>query len=163
MCCLPRPGVHFLPMPNIASLLKDEIVRLARKTVRAETEPLRKSVGVLRAEVTALKKRTQDAETQLRKFNKLFAGQAPRASGAAHEQEQDSGSVRFSAKGLASNRKRLGLSAEEFGRLVGVSGQTIYHWEDGSAKPRAKSLAAVAALRVFGKKAATAKLAELSD
>jgi hypothetical protein len=36
--------------------------------------------------------------------------------------------VRFSAMGLASNRKRLGLSTEAFGRLVGATGQGVYAW-----------------------------------
>ena len=32
-------------MPNIASLLKDEITRLARKEIRAATEPMRKQLA----------------------------------------------------------------------------------------------------------------------
>ena len=42
-------------MTNIASLLKAEMSRLARKEVRAETASLKKSVGIYRAEIAALK------------------------------------------------------------------------------------------------------------
>jgi DNA-binding XRE family transcriptional regulator len=69
--------------------------------------------------------------------------------------------LRFTAKGLASQRSRLGLSAHECGLLVGASGQSIYNWEDGKARPRAKHLQALAALRGMGKKEAAARLSEL--
>ena len=68
---------------------------------------------------------------------------------------------KFSPKGLLAKRKRLGLSAAEFGKLVGVTGQTIYKWEKGLSKPRDKQLAALAAVRNMGKKEALARLKEL--
>jgi DNA-binding XRE family transcriptional regulator len=61
--------------------------------------------------------------------------------------------------GLASHRKRLDLSAENLGKLLGVSGQTIYHWEAGKARPRASQMPAIAALRKLGKRTALAVLA----
>jgi DNA-binding transcriptional regulator YiaG len=69
--------------------------------------------------------------------------------------------LRFSAKGLASQRRRLGLSALDIGLLVGTSGQSIYNWEEGTARPRAKYLPAIAALRTMGKKEAAERLALL--
>jgi DNA-binding XRE family transcriptional regulator len=57
--------------------------------------------------------------------------------------------TRFSAKSLASQRRRLKLSADRLGLLVGVSGQSIYNWEQGSATPHAKYLPAVAALKTL--------------
>jgi DNA-binding transcriptional regulator YiaG len=69
--------------------------------------------------------------------------------------------LRFSAKGLASQRQRLALSAEDCGLLLGTSGQSVYNWETGKARPRAKYLPAIAALRSMGKKAAAAQLAQL--
>jgi hypothetical protein len=38
------------------------------------------------------------------------------------------GKVRFVADGLKSQRSRLGLSAADYGRLVGVSAQSVYNW-----------------------------------
>jgi len=43
-------------MPSIASVLKSEMVRVARKEVRGETLGLKKSVGTCRAEIAALKR-----------------------------------------------------------------------------------------------------------
>ena len=147
-------------MANIASLLKSEIARVARKQARGETLGLKKSVGTSRSEIVALKRRVQALESELRRLAKAAARAAPSAA-AADEGEPAQRALRFSAKGLVSQRKRLGLSAHECGLLVGASGQSIYNWEDGKARPRAKHLSALAALRTMGKKEAAARLAEL--
>jgi predicted transcriptional regulator len=144
-------------MPNIASILKSEIARVARKEVRAGTEQLKKAATAYRSEIAALKRRCQTLEQQLRSVSRSGRKAAPAAEAA-----QDGGTqLRFSAKGLASQRRRLGLSAHDCGLLVGASGQSIYKWEDGSARPRAKNVAAIAALRTMGKKEAAARLAGL--
>jgi len=62
---------------------------------------------------------------------------------------------------MAANRKRLGLSAADFGLLIGASGQSVYAWEAGKTRPNADSLAAIAALRGIGKRAVEARLAAL--
>ena len=80
---------------------------------------------------------------------------------AATAADEEATSFRFSAKSLISQRRRLGLSAADCGLLVGASGLSIYKWEGGQARPRAKFLAAIAALRSMGKKEAAAKLEQL--
>lgn len=57
---------------------------------------------------------------------------------------------RFSPTRLAAHRAKLGLSAASYGQLVGVSGQTIYHWEQGKARPRTAQLESLAAARDLG-------------
>jgi DNA-binding XRE family transcriptional regulator len=37
--------------------------------------------------------------------------------------------MRFVAKGFKSLRQRLGFSAAQIGKLLGVSEQSIYNWE----------------------------------
>jgi DNA-binding transcriptional regulator YiaG len=141
-------------MPNIAIVLKSEISRVARKEVRGETAELKKTVSAYRSEITALKRRTQALEQQLQRLSK-----ASRSSSPSDKREEAPGkALRFSAKGLASLRRRLGLSAADCGLLVGASGQSIYAWEDGKARPRAKHLPALAALRTTGKREALARL-----
>jgi DNA-binding transcriptional regulator YiaG len=144
------------PMPNLASTLKSEIARVARKEVRGETLGLKKAVSAYRAEIAALKRRAQALEQELRRLSKASAKAAPVAADEAPSQ-----TLRFSAKGLASQRQRLGLSAEDCGLLLGASGQSIYNWEQGRARPRAEFLPAIAALRTMGKREASARLASL--
>jgi DNA-binding transcriptional regulator YiaG len=66
----------------------------------------------------------------------------------------EAGNPKFSAKGLQSLRKRLGLSAKECGAFVGVTGWTIGNWERGKARPRGEQIAAVAEIRRIGKREA---------
>ncbi|NCV62600.1 MAG: XRE family transcriptional regulator, partial [Betaproteobacteria bacterium] len=48
--------------------------------------------------------------------------------------------------------QKLDLSANEMGALLGVTGQSVYKWEKGTARPRASQLKAIAAVRKMGKK-----------
>lgn len=144
-------------MPNIAALLKSEIVRIARKEVRAETKALKKAVGTYRSEIAELKKRAHALEQELRRVGKA----AQKAAPAVAEVEAEGPVLRFSAKGFASQRKRLGLSAADCGLLLGASGLSVYKWESGQSRPRAKFLPAIAAFRSLGKKEAVSRLEAL--
>jgi DNA-binding transcriptional regulator YiaG len=134
-------------MSNIATVLKDEIIRLARKETRNETEKLRKASTQYRAEIAALKKRTVALEQQLSRLEKAN-GQKREAPA----QPEDTAKARFTAKGFKSLRKRLGLSATEIGQLLDVSTPTIYNWEAGNASPREKQLTKIVMLRGMGKR-----------
>jgi DNA-binding transcriptional regulator YiaG len=52
----------------------------------------------------------------------------------------------------------VGLSASDYGRLVGVTPLTIYNWEKGKSKPRPKQLAAWGQIRGLGKREARRRL-----
>lgn len=141
-------------MPNIASVLKAEIVRVARKEVRSEIDSLRKASATYRSEIAALKRRAQGLEQELRRL-----GKAVPSAPAKPDADPSNGKTRFSAKGLVTLRQRLGLSAHDLGLLVGASGQSVYNWETGEVRPREKHLPAIAALRTLGKKELAARLA----
>ncbi|MCC8363612.1 helix-turn-helix domain-containing protein [Lysobacter sp. A6] len=138
-------------MANIATLLKSEITRLARKEVKAQIEALRKSGASYRRDIAALKRQVTDIQRQLAVATRSSKRAAPSES-------TESAKVRFSAKGLKSHRAKLGLSAGDYGRLAGVSGQSVYGWETGKTMPRASQVAALAALRGLGKREAMALL-----
>jgi DNA-binding transcriptional regulator YiaG len=140
-------------MPNIATALKQEISRIARREVRGETSALKKAVTTSRAEIAALKRRAQALEQQIRRMAKANGKAATESGG-----EAPLAKSRFSAKGLASQRKRLGLSASDAGLLVGASAQSIYNWEQGKARPLARHLPAIAALKGIGKREAAVVL-----
>jgi DNA-binding transcriptional regulator YiaG len=144
-------------MPNIATILKEEIARVARKEVRGETQRLKKSSTHYRADIAALKRRILTLEQQLARLSK---GGANKSSPVASK--ESSANLRFSAKGLATQRKRLELSAAEMASLLGVSAQSIYKWETGKARPRASQLPAIAKMRELGKRAAATRLSALA-
>ena len=137
-------------MPNIASVLKDEISRISRKEMRRETSSLKKSSTTHRSEIAALRRRVQELERQLRRASRRVEPAAP----AAANEDSVSPGTRFSARSMASQRKRLGLSAAECGLLIGASAQSIYNWEEGKARPRAQHLPAIFALRNLGRRQA---------
>lgn len=144
-------------MPNFASVLKEEIIRLARKEIRQELERLKKASSQYRTEITALKRQVASLEKQVARLEKAVTKSAP--SGGAEAKDR----IRFSAKGLAAHRARLGLSAQDAGLLLGVSAQTVYNWEAGKTRPREGQLPAIAALRAMGKRAALAQIAQGSE
>lgn len=150
-------------MPNIASVFKAEITRLARKEVRENSDGLKKAVAAHRAEIADLKRRIRTLEATVKRIARspIASPVRSRRSAPGEAAESDSTGLRFRAKGMAANRKRLGMSASDFGLLVGTTGQSIYAWEAGKAKPRPQALAAIAALRGIGKREAEAKLATL--
>lgn len=141
-------------MTNFATQLKSEIQRIARKEIRSETSSLRKSATTYRAEIAALKRRVSTLEADLKKVSKSVS---TRPAG-----PEESASLRWRAPGFASLRKKLALSAGDMGKLLGVTGATVYAWEAGKSKPRATQLAAIARVRKLGKRAAAELLATLS-
>jgi DNA-binding transcriptional regulator YiaG len=141
-------------MPNIAAVLKTEIARIARKEVRAEMASLKKTAASHRSNIASFKRRIQDLEQQLRR-----SGETRPHAAAVVETDASSSKTRYSAKSLASQRKRLGLSAGDLGLLLGVSTQSIYNWEEGKARPLARHLPALAALKSLGKKDAALHVA----
>jgi DNA-binding transcriptional regulator YiaG len=149
-------------MPDIASVFKAEITRLARKELRGDSGGLKKTVAAQRADIADLKRRVQALEAMVRRLAKSLDAEQKRSRPAPSEAaESEPSSLRFRAAGMAANRKRLGLSAADFGLLVGATGQSIYAWEAGKTKPRPQALAAIAALRGIGKREVEAKLEAL--
>ena len=140
-------------MPNLASILKNEILRLARKEVRQAVEGLKKASAQYRSDIAALKRQVAALEKQAGHTEK----KAVKGSGPASEGEPST-KFRFSAKRLAAQRKKLGLTAAEMGTLIGVSAQTVYNWEAEKSRPRQQQLAALAAVRGLGKRAIKARL-----
>ena len=140
-------------MPNVASVLRSEISRLARKEVRQEVGPLKKTTAELRRSVSTLKK---EVATLQRKVRALEKQEKRRLE--VVPKEGTAKAIRFSPKWVKADRQRLGLSAKNYGALVGVSSLTIYSWESGKSKPRAERLAAWAEIRGIGKREAQRRL-----
>lgn len=141
-------------MANLATVLKAEIARLARKETKVQLEPLRKANAGYRRDIAALKREVAALSKQVKSGPRPSRAEKAAASTAGG----DAPRVRFQAKGLKSHREKLGLSAAEYGQLAGVSGQSIYNWEAGKTVPRQTQVAALAALRGMGKREAAKRL-----
>jgi DNA-binding transcriptional regulator YiaG len=141
-------------VPNIAGVLKEEIRRLAKKEIRAQVSTTKQAVVRYRGEIAKLKRTLAHQERDIKSLKQQQQHDQPPA------EETPSDSIRFSARSVKAQRARLGLSADAYGKLVGVSGLTVYKWEHGASRPRKAQLAALVAVRGIGKRAALLKLAE---
>lgn len=138
-------------MPNIASVLKSEFARVARKEVRAELEALKKSSSQHRAALAAVRRQVEGLQRELKRLTKDQASRRdPERSGSA-EPKLDATPRRFSAARLAAHRSKLQISASSYGKLLGLSGQTIYNWEQGKSRPSAPQIQQLAVLKERGK------------
>jgi len=143
---------------TLATALKDEIRRLARKELKTQSGPTAQAVARHRREIAQLKRQLREQEKQIA-F--LVARERKRIDEPDVAKDLDSG-ARFSARSVRAQRKRTGLSAADYAKLVGVSALTIYNWEQEKSRPRKEQLASLVSLRGIGKREAQAKLGLLN-
>ncbi len=141
-------------MPNLQSVLRQEIRRLARKEVRSELDATRKAVAQHRREIAQLKRRNTALE---RTVSYLQSRETTRMKDRPLRAEPPKG-TRFSVRSLRAQRRRSGLSQKDYASLAGVSTQTIYNWESGGTKPGGRHLAMLVSLRGIGKREAKKRL-----
>ncbi len=143
-------------MANFAKALKEEISRISRREGRALTAKLNRASAQYRRDLAALKRQIAQ---QSRKLAFLEGQERKRVAKPVADLPEDAANgVRFQARGLKSHRAKTGLSAADYGKLIGVSGQSIYMWEQGKTLPRKKQIAALASLRGLGKRQAMQRL-----
>lgn len=146
-------------MPNLAATLKEEIRRLAKKEIKAETGTTKQAVAQYRRDIAKLKRSLQ---AQQKEINALKSQQRKHTAKPQADEEAVE-SARFSSKSVRSQRNRLGLSAPDYAKLVGVSPLTIYNWEKGKNRPQTAQLAALVAVRGIGKREALQRLEAISE
>lgn len=146
-------------MASFVDALRDEVRRLARKEIKAETGTTAQAVARHRREIASLKRQLREQEKRVA----FLESQERRRLAKPEVDVDESERVRFSARSVKAQRRRTGLSAADYGKLVGVSALTVYNWEQGKTRPRPQQLAALVALRGIGKREALAKLELLAN
>ena len=106
-------------MPNLAQTLKSEIRRLAKSEIKKENQKLKEDSARYRKDIADLKRQVADLTREM----KFLKGQEQKRMG-QQPSEEAAEDVRFSPKWLKSHRQKLGLSQEQYGKLVGVSATT---------------------------------------
>ena len=147
-------------MPNLAAVLKAEIVRLARRSTRPFYVPLKKDIVALKHALTQQKRLT----SQLQRDNaRLLADLNNRLAVPSTASETEVQHARMSPRLIRSQRARLGLSQDAFAELVDVSAGAVMAWESGRSKPRAAAKAMLVAVRKLGKREARQRLEALAE
>ena len=145
-------------MANLISALKSEIVRLARKEVKAATESLHRPSVAARSAIADLNRRVVVLEKECKRLNALLATAptpAPQSDPAPVNAKNW-----VSGKGIRSLRRKLGLSQAEFAKLVGVTSKAVGLWEGkpGVLRMRDATKASVMAVRGIGAREAKRRL-----
>jgi DNA-binding transcriptional regulator YiaG len=135
-------------MGKMEQSIKSEIIRLARKEMRATCLPLAREVRHLKRLVSELRRtvrplKTLGAELETRRAAELSKLQAP--------PEEVRGS-RLSALLIRKLRTRLDLSQGGLAVLVGVSGAAVASWEQDKSRPSGHNKEALVALRKLGRR-----------
>ena len=142
-------------MPNFATAIKDEIRGLAKREIKVDSSSTKAAVAQFRRDIAKLKRQMRAQEKEIA----FLKSQEQKRLGQPQPIEEDElEGVRFSARSAKAQRERLGLSQQNYAKLVGVSSVTIYNWESANSRPRNEQLAALVAVRGIGKREAMAKL-----
>jgi DNA-binding transcriptional regulator YiaG len=146
-------------MPNVISVLKEEICRLAKKEIKADTSATKRAVAQYRRDIAKLKRQMA---SQAKEIAILKAQDEKRPGQPQAKDDGELEGMRFSARSVKAQRARLKLSAANYGKLVGVSGLTVYSWESGKSRPRKQQFARLVAVRGLGRREALRKLDQLA-
>ncbi len=133
-------------MAKIESILKSEIIRLAKHEVRSVFRPLKKEVWGMKSKLSNLIKNF----TVLDRLAKEVVKTKGRAKLEASPEEVRVS--RLTAERISALRKKLGISQREMGILVGATIAAVASWEKGKFKPRGEKKAALVALRNMKKR-----------
>jgi len=144
-------------MAKIEAIIKAEIMRLARREVRAVFRPLRREVWQMSAKMSGLSKGMASLN---RMAKELHLEEAKPKLEATPEEVKASRLTPDRIRGL---RKKLGISMRELGILTGSSLGAILSWEKGKFKPKADKKAALVALRKLKKREVKKLLAQKVD
>ncbi len=146
-------------MPKIEQVLKSEIIRLARKQIRAACGPLARDVRELKRRVSLLSK----SVVALDKMRAVLEAERAAEGVKLEAPEEKVEAARLSPLLIKKLRARLGLSQGQLARLVGVSGPAVAHWELGRSRPQGRNKVALVALRGIGRREVKRMLAEKAE
>ena len=151
-------------MPNLATLLKEEISKIVRKEVQDQVRELQKTVRGQRDALARLEKQSGPAKAKAAAkpaaakptAAKPTAAEPTAAEPVAKVRKAPAGTgdkrkqIRISPNTIKKHRRRLKLSQAELGELLNVSTNTVLRWEAGTSKPRSKHLPGLGQLRSMG-------------
>ena len=130
-------------MGKVESIIKSEIIRLAKGEMRQVSIPLGRDVRLLKNTVSQLRKSVLLIERFVAKNQKELSKDEIRLEAPPEEIKQS----RFSPRLLQSLRKRLGITQKELAILAGVSIGAAHLWETGKFRPKENKMGALVALR----------------
>ena len=130
-------------MGKLGSIIKSEIIRLAKREMRKVSVPLGRDVRLLKNTVSQLRRSVLAIERFVVQKQKELSNREIRLEALPEEIKQS----RFSPRLLQTLRKRLGISQKELAILAGVSVGAAHLWETGKFRPKDNKMGVLVALR----------------
>lgn len=142
-------------MTNIQKMFSEEIRRLAKKEVKAATEPLK-------TQITSLRKQVAQQKLQLQSMGQT---QKPDASAPVEVQENGEKAKKFRMPGARIKKIRIhcGLTQAQMAKLLGASHSAVVKWENNGASPRGDMKGKIAELGKLGKRELQKRLEALEE
>jgi DNA-binding XRE family transcriptional regulator len=137
------------------SELKTEVIRLARKEIKKELEPVKRVNATQRGLIANLRRDVSELQKEVNRLQKVAGKTVPVV------EEESEARFWISGKGVVSLRKRLGLTQAELAMLADVSTQSVVKWEKHEGKiplRRQQTQLNMQAIRAMSKSAAWAEL-----
>lgn len=140
-------------IPSLAKSLRAEIRRLAAREIERALRPLRG----LQRQVKTLKSHSAKGRRGLARMDKkLDRLRTPRTPGRVPG--RPGRRVAVGGPDILALRKRLGMTREQFAKLIGVSPGSIFGWETGRTTPRGGSVARLGEAKKLGLRQARARV-----
>ncbi|MBU1209219.1 MAG: hypothetical protein KKH04_20210 [Proteobacteria bacterium] len=143
-------------MAKMEGAIKSEILRLAKREVRAAFLPLRREVWVMKLKLSGLSKGFAILNRQAKELRL----QEPKSKLEATPEEVKVS--RLTPERIRNLRKNKGISQRELGILTGATTGAVLLWEKGKFKPTENKKAALVALRKVTKRDVKKMLAEMA-
>jgi DNA-binding transcriptional regulator YiaG len=141
-------------MGKMEGAIKFDILRLAKREVRAAFLPLRREVWAMRLKLSGLSKRVAILNRQAKG---LRLEEAKPKLEASPEEVKTS---RLTPERIRNLRKKKGISQRELAMITGVTTGAVLSWEKGKFKPNEDKKATLVALRKLNKRDLKKILAE---
>ncbi len=135
-------------MSDIKAVLKDMVVRLARREIKSKVGPLERKIKELKKSAKLMQKMLDRQHKETLVIAKRVIP-SEKISSLPSEIIQKS---RLSPKLILKLRKKKKLTRLEFAKVLGVSSHTVYLWENGKSEPKSALKSKIISLRDVGRR-----------
>jgi DNA-binding transcriptional regulator YiaG len=133
-------------MGKLEGIIKDEIIRLAKREMRMKFVPLRRDVRSLKITASQLRKSVLGLQRFVsQQENQMGTKPVPEVTA------EDMKKARFSPRLIKSLRKHLGVSQKDMAKLAGVTVGAVFQWEKGKFEPKDEKKKVLVSLRKLGR------------
>src|SRR4030067_3598446 len=134
-------------MGKVESIIKSEIIRLAKGEMRKISIPLGRDVRLMKNTVSQVRKSVLALEPFAAHQQKELSKREIRLEATPEEVKKS----RLSPRLIKNLRKHLGITQKELAILTGVTVGAAHQWEIGKFNPKPEKKAALVALRKLGR------------